>query len=121
MMRSFTRYYEHFPSVNALERERSAQRASQRAHHETKANHAEHDQPNYRKLQKRKVKKQTNPFTHSGNHIISRKLSALEHFYDEKDPNAKSVPIPKSDFVYDYTYSNSDYIPQDDMEEQEEM
>ena len=56
MMRSFTRYSEYSSSIFALERERSAQRASQRAHHETKANHAEHDQPNYRKLQKRKVK-----------------------------------------------------------------
>ena len=102
------------------ERERFAQRSAQGIDDEAEADDAEHDQPNYRKFQSRKVKTNENRFTHSGNHIISRKLSSLEHFYDEKDPNAKPIPVPKSDFVYDYSYSNSDYIPQDDMEEEEE-
>lgn len=55
-------------------------------------------------------------FISSGNHIISRKLSALEHLYDEKEASGTPAQLPKSNFVYDYSFSNSDYSA-DDMED----
>ena len=57
-------------------------------------------------------------FISSGNHIISRKLSALEHLYDEKEASRTPSQLPKSNFVYDYSFSNSDYST-DDMEDME--